>query len=170
MSSARKVTFNGTKKDIKLTDVIRVCWLMYDTIEELRVHCDERHKKGSKKSSTAEEQTFKCEICPKSFKRKSHYTRHLTIHSGIKPHSCEHCGKSFNQKSDLKRHAQTHERKKEKEQQQDFEIGEENEEGDVSPPFICSICSRSFNQKLLLDAHVTVTHERMVGAGVSFLK
>eukprot|EP00111_Clytia_hemisphaerica_P003255 TCONS_00009285-protein len=146
------------------------CWLMYDTIEELREHCNERHQKGSKKAP-APEQTFKCEMCPKSFKRKSHYTRHLTIHSGIKPHSCEHCGKSFNQKSDLKRHVQTHERRKEKDgiPQQDFEM-DDGTEGEGEPPFICSICSRSFNQKLLLDSHMTVTHERMMGAGVSFLK
>lgn len=36
-----------------------------------------------------------CEICKKKFTQHSHLTKHMKIHSKIKPHLCKQCGKAF---------------------------------------------------------------------------
>merc|ERR1712228_1042938 len=39
--------------------------------------------------------------CNKRFGRKVHMTRHLKIHSGIKPHQCMYCFKRFFRRSNM---------------------------------------------------------------------
>lgn len=129
------------------------CALLYDTLEELREHM------LSHQSEKDETTVFRCPQCPKTFGRKSHFRRHISIHEGVKPHVCEECGKAFNQRSDLKRHHMMHERKK-------------SCEGFDKPlnSFICDICQKVFPQKSILEAHCSMMHERMENAGVGFLK
>ena len=60
---------------------------------------DENYTPEKKKDS------YKCEICNKSFTRGKSLKRHITsIHEGIKPFKCDTCEVSFSQKSNLDRH------------------------------------------------------------------
>lgn len=36
-----------------------------------------------------------CPHCPKSFTQRSNLTRHVRIHTGVKPYSCMYCDKRF---------------------------------------------------------------------------
>ena len=121
-----------------------MCTQFFDNVEDLKAHYKSHQKELNEKG----ELRHKCDQCLKTFKRKSHYTRHLTIHQGIRPHECSECGKAFNQKSDLRRHEEMHMRKKLK-----MEQGPATEE-----QYICEICPRVFPQQAILDAHNAVMH------------
>lgn len=45
---------------------------------------------------------FHFQVCAKKFISKEQLKRHLTIHTGAKPHKCDTCGKCFNRRSTLK--------------------------------------------------------------------
>ncbi|XP_060521976.1 zinc finger and BTB domain-containing protein 24-like [Cylas formicarius] len=47
---------------------------------------------------------YKCELCPSSFKRASHLTRHQLVHTGERPYPCTLCDKAFSRPDKLKQH------------------------------------------------------------------
>ena len=47
---------------------------------------------------------YKCDMCGKCFKRRSHLICHMAKHSNLRDHTCDMCGKSFKQRCHLIRH------------------------------------------------------------------
>ncbi|XP_050297846.1 MDS1 and EVI1 complex locus protein EVI1-A-like [Anthonomus grandis grandis] len=47
---------------------------------------------------------YKCTLCPASFKRASHLTRHQLVHTGERPYACNQCDKAFSRHDKLKHH------------------------------------------------------------------
>jgi hypothetical protein len=59
-------------------------------------------------SATDAKPALQCEFCAKSFGSASGLSKHLKIHSGLKPFKCEVCEKSFLHSAHLKNHARIH--------------------------------------------------------------
>ncbi|KAI8902449.1 hypothetical protein BC833DRAFT_511205, partial [Globomyces pollinis-pini] len=53
---------------------------------------------------------YSCPICPVTFLRSEHRTRHQAIHTGCKPHICHYCDRAFARQDSLRRHFKVHER------------------------------------------------------------
>ncbi|XP_017781955.1 PREDICTED: zinc finger protein 91-like [Nicrophorus vespilloides] len=51
---------------------------------------------------------FKCINCNKSFMRKEHLLRHMTLHNGMKNYTCDVCSKSFSRNDNLLKHKKIH--------------------------------------------------------------
>lgn len=56
------------------------------------------------KSHEREEKSFKCSYCHYVFRRQSHLTRHVLIHTGEKPFQCTQCEERFSRSDKLKLH------------------------------------------------------------------
>ncbi|KAL8176245.1 UNVERIFIED_CONTAM: hypothetical protein K2H54_026944 [Gekko kuhli] len=109
------------------------------------------------------EKSHTCPYCGKGFRRSSHLTRHLAIHSGLqrplggkrlgqqvpeedRPYTCNYCGKSFARSAHLARHQETH-------------SGER--------PYKCTYCGKAFGRNSHLTRHhSTHTGERPYECGV----
>lgn len=59
--------------------------------------------------SEEEEKPFKCESCPKAFRRSEHLKRHIrSVHSNVRPFPCKFCEKKFSRSDNLAQHLRTH--------------------------------------------------------------
>lgn len=80
---------------------------------------------------------IKCVHCTKRFSNQTDLDKHMTLHTGERPHKCPVCKKGFNAKSFLKVHMLTHTDEK---------------------PFKCDVCGKGFNRPSNLKAH-RITHD-----------
>ncbi|XP_026482559.1 zinc finger and SCAN domain-containing protein 31-like [Ctenocephalides felis] len=84
----------------------------------------------SEKCTTSDNlKLHECEICNKTFTRKTNLKQHKMIHTGERPFSCEICNKTFTTKRPLKEHRMLH-------------------TGDR--PYECKICHKTFVAKKIL--------------------
>jgi len=86
-------------------------------------------------ASNQTNKVFKCNECGKCFNAHYNLTRHMPIHTGVRPFICKVCGKGFRQASTLCRHKIIHTEEK---------------------PHKCSVCSKSFNRSSTLNTHMRI--------------
>lgn len=104
------------------------CGLRFTKRLELTDHCLLVH---------TNERRFACDLCEKSFSRKSLLTAHRRVHTGEQPYACGQCDRRFNRSDDLARHMRLH--------------GGER-------PFACDQCDKKYFVKVDLRRHMKV-HE-----------
>jgi KRAB domain-containing zinc finger protein len=54
-----------------------------------------------------DDQFFKCDDCKQIFYDKFHYTDHMNIHKGLKPHKCPLCDVHYATSDSLKSHTKS---------------------------------------------------------------
>ena len=79
-----------------------------------------------------------CDVCNKTFTRRSSLVSHISVHTGERPYKCTLCTRSFAHRSTLLKHCRTHTGKK---------------------PFVCIICHKQFSQSGNMLRHRRKVHE-----------
>nr|CAD7198490.1 unnamed protein product [Timema douglasi] len=125
----------------------------YSNLEKCLVHSEQRK--------------YKCDVCDKSFKRKSHLNKHLLSHSEQRKYKCDVCEKSFKVKGELNRHLLVHsEQRKYKCDvcEKRFKV-----KGDLNKHLLihseqtkynCEVCDKSFKVKYNLNCHLLIHSEQ----------
>ncbi|XP_058449689.1 zinc finger protein 33B-like [Malaya genurostris] len=75
----------------------------------------------------------KCEVCNKTFQRKSNLVDHLRLHANVKLFSCTYCDAAFVQAGNLKSHIRKH---------------------TLEKPYECDVCGKCYSQSSALKTHI----------------
>ena len=95
----------------------------YEHCRHLAVHLDKR--------------AHLCDLCGRSFRRKTQLRLHAQRHTGIKNFNCVHCESKFLTKGDLERHVKSH-------------LGARD--------FSCQLCNKPFIRQKTLNEHMKRHH------------
>uniref|UniRef100_A0A9J2PAK0 C2H2-type domain-containing protein n=2 Tax=Ascaris TaxID=6251 RepID=A0A9J2PAK0_ASCLU len=124
--------------------VCQHCGQAFTLHDRLAKHIASRHRDRS--ASIIEEdgpsKSHKCSICNKAFGRSDMLTRHMRLHTGIKPYGCHICGQVFSRSDHLSTHQRTH-------------TGEK--------PYQCPQCSYAASRRDMITRHMR-THVRPPGS------
>lgn len=98
-------------------------------------------QKGAADSAinNAEQKSYKCNYCQKTFLFKSKYHEHLPVHTSARPFECHMCTRTYKYKYDLRVHLRTH-------------------LGIPTKSTICPFCSGKFMTNKLLRHHIKEAH------------
>lgn len=122
--------------------------------------CDKRYYRAGelKQHQMSHDETGElphlCNICGKGFKYTHYLTKHLFLHSGVKPFRCEKCDKAFATRDRLQQHQLSHAR---------TELRKAHP-GDVTAcvvvkPLVCSECGKCCDGNIKLKRHMRTHSE-----------
>ncbi|XP_019752640.1 zinc finger protein 846-like isoform X2 [Hippocampus comes] len=97
-----------------------------------------------------------CPFCEKTFNFKANLTRHVNIHTGVKPFVCALCGNAFAQSCHLKRHMGTHTSNKRvaRQYKKTTPVSVVSAVNSCKPAIPCLFCAKGFTKKAYLERHM----------------
>nr|CAD2166440.1 unnamed protein product [Meloidogyne enterolobii] len=129
------------------THVCEHCGQGFSMHDRLAKHIASRHRDRSASANDEGNRIHKCQLCPKSFGRSDMLTRHMRLHTGLKPYACQLCGQVFSRSDHLSTHQRTH-------------TGEK--------PYRCPQCSYAASRRDMITRHMR-THLLLGAEGSSTL-
>ncbi|EDV35205.1 uncharacterized protein Dana_GF22319 [Drosophila ananassae] len=145
---------------------------------------DEVESLNSSKHSNEGPHSYRCPLCPKSFKLSKNLKKHcLTTHppnTGKRSYQCKHCLRVYAQRAGYKKHLITHHNDKDSELESEVDTDDEKiykcarcpksfkylsnlrkhaRMHTSGLPFKCERCNMCFSQKARYEKHLRVPHE-----------